>query len=277
MNTTKQLIQYSAVAASFIVAGNVDAQTIYTDIDPDVVIGGEGAEYFVDINEDDIDDFRFWFYTFNTYYFTVNLLNVVALNDNQIVGGTGINYYGYTFKYFRPVDEGEIINADNNFVSGSIYMAYQVKAYENPLFAAGYWLGVTEGIMAFRIITDSDSLYGWMRLSLGDNSSPLTIHDYAYEQSENYIVTDSIITPVASFALNNISLYSFNNYVYISMQTLAYNIKLQIFNLAGNLVKEQNITGINHVVNCADLPEGIYIAKILDGVFSTSDKIYISQ
>jgi hypothetical protein len=39
--------------------------------------------------------------------------------------------------------------------------------------------------MGFRINIDKDHYYGWMRVSVNEESTLITIHDYAYENEAN--------------------------------------------------------------------------------------------
>ena len=60
--TTSRLVQYAASATAFLSIQQADATVVYTDLDPDITLGGEGAESVLDINEDGTDDFYFSIY-----------------------------------------------------------------------------------------------------------------------------------------------------------------------------------------------------------------------
>jgi hypothetical protein len=70
-HSNKKLLHYATSAAAFLAINNLQATVVYTDLDPDIMVGGEGAEISLDINSDGNDDFGFFVYSFTgvgTYY-----------------------------------------------------------------------------------------------------------------------------------------------------------------------------------------------------------------
>ena len=58
----KKIAGYSAMAVAVLARSNAaDAQVIYTDINPDHEMQGWHSNYFLDLNNDGIDDFKFNF------------------------------------------------------------------------------------------------------------------------------------------------------------------------------------------------------------------------
>lgn len=61
--SNKRLIQYAASAAAFLAVNSAQATVAYTDLDPDLAIGGEGGEITIDVNSDGTDDLGFFVYS----------------------------------------------------------------------------------------------------------------------------------------------------------------------------------------------------------------------
>ena len=73
-------MQYSAAALALLSAkAAAYSQTIYTDIDPDVILDEPGETFGIDLDEDGLNDFNFFNKSFTTTVFYMDLANVKAL------------------------------------------------------------------------------------------------------------------------------------------------------------------------------------------------------
>ena len=57
-----KLLQYSLLSAAFITCkpNSILSEVIYHDVEPDVVLDENGEQYFLNINSDEFDDFKFF-------------------------------------------------------------------------------------------------------------------------------------------------------------------------------------------------------------------------
>ncbi|MBC8048373.1 MAG: hypothetical protein H7Y00_16350, partial [Fimbriimonadaceae bacterium] len=223
---TKKLIQYSALAAGFLSAGNTaDAQVIYTDVDPDTLLTPfYDDQYDIDMNADGIADFRFKLHSFGwTIYEGYDYIaQLEALYDNKIgyiidTSFIECSSWIHTEKVIPVLEEEDTIDAVTNFAGGNILFA-SVSNDDFPCYDSGYnfgsWLEKTEKFAAVQLEVDAETYYGWIRLSM-NGWYEITLHDFAYESIAGVPIiagrTSGTIAP-ATMPANNVVLSDINNF-----------------------------------------------------------------
>ena len=124
-HSNKKLLHYATSAAAFLTINNLQATVVYTDLDPDLMVDGEGGEISIDINSDGNDDFGFFVYSFTgvgTYYginftYDFKLAAVSAQNGNELFGSL-VTYSSYSAVYTPVLPAGEGINSGDPFAEG---------------------------------------------------------------------------------------------------------------------------------------------------------------
>ncbi len=289
-NRVKRLAQYTASAAAFLLINEAGATVVYTDVDPDIVIGGEGAEVSIDINLDGDDDFTFSVYNYAgslTYYgllvtFEVNRVSGEAINNNEFFGSV-VSYSGYTNIYIHKLTPGEGINDEDNFEQGTgsmaVNVAVSVSGFPYYNIESGQWLDSDMEFLGFRLHIDADYYYGWMRVSVNADATQITIHDYAYENEANKsIFAGMTATDIVSNNLVGVNVYSYNQTLYINQTDVQQGeLNVGIYDLEGKLVfSENNITGAI-AINCAQLANGNYVTKIEGKTGSLNKQVYLGN
>lgn len=288
--SNKKLIQYAASAAAFLLVNDASATIIYTDLDPDGIIGGEGAEITLDINADGNDDFTFIVYSYAgtfTYYgspisFDVKVAGAEALDNNQFLGSI-VTMSGYTNVYIPTLAPGEGINNDDNFEGGYGSLAVIVNAslYGFPVytFEGGAWLDTDMQFMGFRISVDKDYFYGWMRVSVNDEASQLTVHDYAYEDEANKaIFTGSTASDIAVNPLTGTEVYSSGQNLVVNLPSaITTPVDLELFDLEGKLILQISQVIGSNTINCEGFAGGNYIVRLTDPNMSYNKQVHISK
>lgn len=165
---------------------------------------------------------------------------------------------GYTNVYIPTLAPGEGINNDDNFEGGYGSLAIIVNAslYGFPVytFEGGAWLDTEMQFMGFRLSVDKNYFYGWMRISVNDEATQLTVHDYAYEDEANKsIFTGSTTTEIAINTLTGSEIYSIGQNLIVNLpNTFTTPVDLEIFDLEGKLaLRMLQVTGSN-TINCED-------------------------
>ncbi len=288
--TNKKLMQYAASAAAFLMVNETSATIVYTDLDPDGIIGGEGAEITLDINADGNDDFTFIVYSYAgtlTYYgspisFDLKVAGAEALDNNEFVGSL-VTMSGYTNVYIPILAPGEGINNDDNFEGGYGSLAVIVNAslYGFPVytFEGGPWLDTDMQFMGFRLSIDKDYFYGWMRISVNDEASQLTVHDYAYEAEANKaIFTGSTASDIEVNPLTKAEIYTFDQNLIIALPSdISGPVNLALFDLEGKLVLQLgNITGSN-TINCEGFATGNYFVQLTNSDLKYNKQVQFSN
>lgn len=173
---TKKLAAYVAMCSAFLAAQKeCDAQIVYTNVEPDTLIGfGNLYEsYSLDLNNDGITDFFFvndsdvssW--SSNTY----NLNIFQSPGVNKIIASSSSN------SIIEILLSGDTINFNQNFVL-------------NNLRGPGWFAnGPINGFIGLEFEKNNHTYYGWARLYSPNGADYLAVKDYAY----NSIADEPII------------------------------------------------------------------------------------
>lgn len=188
----KKLSQYSAVAGIITLAKNVDAQIIYTDINPDFM-GSHTVAYGLDLNNDGTIDLtlsQYWSY-FQTggeiscggwlnEISSSTILHAIDNSPNCIMGEDSV----------KVLSSNALISANQAWNGGGIMREHFYSLFErlgacntsSSTFHVSAnnqenWSGVTNKFMGIRVLKDSHYYYGWIRLSV--DAHTFTVKDYA--------------------------------------------------------------------------------------------------
>lgn len=280
----KKLMQYAISAAAFLATGTIDAEVVYVDVDPDNTIGGEGGVMLIDINDDGVNDFKFTIYSYSgaftysgiTISYGVKVAAANALVDNEFLG-TLQSTMGYTFNYIPIVSAGEEINSTQNFVTGTGSLAVSVTLFGAPYYSVGNWGGAEMSFLGFRLVQDGSNNYGWMRLSVSDDGSSITLHDYAYQTNAEQGISAGQLVGVDDVPeMEGISLYSFGKQMNLVLTGEVNNqLTIEIYSLDGKIVKQLSNSGNTQTVDCSDLVNGNYIVRVTNGAAKFSKQLFI--
>lgn len=166
-----RLLQYAAASAGVLAINNADAQMVYTDIDPDIVLEFDGIDtYMLDLNNDGTDDFSIQAITTLSSFTTssgvssttVYAVKIEPLGDNEI----------------QITDtDGPFIAAPGNWIDG-ILSAYSTFTTEEAVTLDLHY--IIPEYLALRLHVDGNEHYGWLRLYM-TNMGEVILKDYAFE------------------------------------------------------------------------------------------------
>ncbi|MBK9454152.1 MAG: T9SS type A sorting domain-containing protein [Chitinophagales bacterium] len=289
-HSNKKLLHYATSAAAFLTINNLQATVVYTDLDPDLMVGGEGGEISIDINSDGNDDFGFFVYSFTgvgTYYginftYDFKLAAVSAQNGNELFGSL-VTYSSYSAVYTPVLPAGEGINSGDPFAEGGgtlgVSLMVSLSGFPYYDYQAGNWSGINMGYMGFRINIDKDHYYGWMRVSVNEESTLITIHDYAYENEANKaIFTGQTATAIEENPLSATEIYSNGTNVFVALpEQVKTETTVNIFDLTGKMVKNYNGVAGSTTLDCNDLPSGNYVVYVTEGELSIKKQVNLTK
>ena len=197
------LIAYSGAACTFILfANSIDAQVIYTDIDPDKIVMNDD-EFSMDLNGDLSTDIifkgdQFLSFTsgevFSTQLFYINnYISLIFLDSfiprpeilhfGDVVGSSDDFTDANMLNIFGGIGHFDYFDSDIDYLSGTS------------------WVG-EESIIGFRMYIGAEAHYGWIRLRLDHPGGPgmpyLIIQDYAFNETPDEPM--EVITFSADFA-----------------------------------------------------------------------------
>ncbi|MEO6169163.1 MAG: T9SS type A sorting domain-containing protein [Chitinophagales bacterium] len=183
----EKLKSYSLLAGSIVASSFVaQAQIIYTDVNPDVELGGtvpvsypEVSSYNIDMNHDGEVDFKI---NVNIKApldgaFSFNENMDAASNPSNLIHSYTIEYAAFAFKD----DLGDSIPFGPSFYGfNNVNFAFQTAG------AISYvWNNQVDKYVAVRFQDGVDNYFGWVRLDVNTNGSVpnIVIKEFAYEQT----------------------------------------------------------------------------------------------
>jgi len=280
------------MAACFISLNqNSNAQAIYTDLEPDIVLS-EGDDIFAfDMDDSGGYDFAFFNWTDTSYTLPSGYLYLeriwvgpYALNYAAVAGISNyISTAGYRYYPFA-LSIGEIVN-DNLSFQNWFYQRMAFKTTEEDGFEinGGYWYPeVLNHYLGVRFVDSEDCLhYGWIRCDVKDEGRTLIIKDYAYElKCDTGIFAGDTIGDTTTVSITEINtldaiVYSFDNSIYVSLNELVNDVKIYVYDLTG---KEIYSGGLTSQITQIELNEvkGIYFIEIVSGEMKFAKMVFIN-
>lgn len=276
------LAQYTASCSLFIgkMTNTINAQVVYTDIDPDIVLNNAFEFAYLDIDNDGLNEFLF----FNSHATTVTgaSFNNKSIQQLFIFGncpGASIadSTYYHTAPGFGFISVYALIFPNNNIIDETLnfgcvdhrmaFISYFTDG-GNIYDAGGNWFpAFNHKYLGVRYADNMECIhYGWIRCTVKDSANILIVEDYAFEaecdkpiiagSTESYI-NISIVEPKEN--LLNIYPNPVHDVLHV-VNNIEGIIDFEIFNLQGNSV---NIDLINKQSIIVDkLRAGIYQLRI---------------
>src|SRR5436190_2518286 len=171
------------------------AQIIYTDVIPDAVISTNGAGYFLDLNNDGIQDFNITYSTSLISGFcsgstlsTKIDINITPLSTNEV--GHASSYpstYPASLISNSIIDETIFSWQSNPGQTLETKSWHCVTIYRNlkrwVTYYSGSWYNATSKYLPLRLHVGLQVYYGWVRLTLPTGLASFTVLDYAYNST----------------------------------------------------------------------------------------------
>lgn len=188
----KDRLKLYSLAAGAFVAGSetVDAAIVYTDINPNFS-GVTGSQYFLDLNNDNIDDFRI-------YHDSSDNLFIEPLNSSNEVLGSG-SASGYAYPYaLSAADNIQAVPSSGTWFNNGYSTGYLSLNYGSS-GTFGNWINVTDKYLGLRFVVGANTYYGWARLDVNSSGNIWSVKDYAYEDVSGVSIlagATGIVSPI---------------------------------------------------------------------------------
>ena len=291
-----QLMQYSLMASAMGIAPKINAQVIYTDIEPDILLyqyvnEAEGWGY-VDLNDDDIADVGVYLEVgYNCGYcdYWIDFRVTAALPTELAVAYNGPCTVYSTFsddtcyaagKYLTNfLLEGAEVKPDDLFLNDALER-YDVFCGSNgEECIQGFFRGDTGPIddqfIAVRMI-EEDTNYCWIRLRW--EGEALYLKDYACNLNPGEGLIIDIPEPIV-LSLDNepwqASIIATNNVIQIQSSMIPVNGIIQLVDMNGRIVYTSTWDQKNAVIE-PEVSPGLYIINLLDATNQYSQQIAIT-
>lgn len=293
-NNQYKLSQYASFAVAFLLTGNTNAQAVFTDIDPDIILDNNWETAGVDMNNDGIMDFGFLnrSFDFSTYYsFYSSHLNALYAGpqspNNEIAALTHVRtpfYGGFTVYFPFALNEEDLIDESLIFHNeGYQTLAYLYIDKSGFYFPKGgiWYPEVLDHYLGVRFYDTLDCLhYGWIRCDVTENGKKLIIKDYAYEtKCETGIYAGDIVGDTTTIAVNNTqfnkpTIYNYNNTLIINIDPNLIGSNFSVSSTEGKLITAGKLNQSNNTTQLI-CPPGIYIVTIKNKNYNYSGKIVV--
>ncbi len=296
----KRLIDYSIFSISFLsLSSTVKADAVYSDIEPDIVLENDGDIFFLDMDENGANDFAFlnstWIdFTTDSFYSSrferifagpQSPLNFIAASTD-LFGTAESNYYYVYFPYALSL--GDTINTSRNFENyGFQRMAFRSYTWMTFIgtvtWAGGNWYPeVSDHFLGVKFIDiDSCYHYGWIRCDVAEDGRKLVIKDFAFESKCGVgILAGDTVGDTTTVAINeinslNVSIYSFNNLIYINLNELLIDVEIRIYDLNGNMIYSDGLKNQFTQIELNE-KEGIHLVELVAGENKFIRKVFIN-
>ncbi|MFI5172353.1 MAG: T9SS type A sorting domain-containing protein [Chitinophagales bacterium] len=285
-------IKYSQFAGVYLLLHtNSNAQVIYTDVDPDLILSESPQGIWLDIDENGISDIGLQNDSFTTYSFSLQethtfqfLIAFLYTTENAIAGISDAD--GTCFPY--ALSAGELVGGDSIWQTCfSQFLAFKrlhsaglthVGTYENwynELISEtlDHYLGV-------RFIDEFGNNHnGWIRCDIIDEGRTLIIKDYAYETQDDFPIiagdTSGFVGLENLQSTINATVYSFNNTIYINFNDFLKGVEIRIYDLNGKIVYADKIKDQFEKIELNEA-KGVYLVELVAGENKFTRKIFIN-
>lgn len=281
----KNVKSYSAMAVGLLAADAVQAQIVYTDVDPDMVVHGnfEAADWHdasawssfqIDLDDDG-----------NTDY-TLRVLsgiqhgvgNFDPAGDNQYVNNPAN-------PFATPLEKGAEIGAASQewkglmvYPNGYNYLGTITTFGKTVAQGGGGFTGKTDKYLGLKFKIGSQFHYGWARFDAREDSRQYTLKDYAFENTpeKSILAGDGqVFSAISKLSSIDLKINTSGNKISIDLINLANAAgTVKVFNIAGQEVLSAKIDNQNNEFNLNSV-SGIYLVKVSLAGGQYSQKIFI--
>lgn len=278
---TGRLLSYSAAAGAIIAIGHeADAQVIYTDVDPDVILEAAVDEeeiYELDINNDgtidvDIKNYKDAWYN----YGLVNPRPGAGVVTSFLF--YACDTWSSTYHIALKFEEGDVIDSELNFLTDT-QASMGWAAISNDCTTGQFHEESENGkFLAIRITLDEGATYhyGWVRVEVDSVYNTVTVLDYAYEQTadkEIWAGSHNSVSVNDRLQDLGIQIFSVENRIIIS-DLKNDHAQVQVFNALGQLVRSVPVQSGRKEIPVEE--KGFYIVRLkLDNDVVVSDKVVV--
>lgn len=272
------------------------AEAIYTDIDPDILLSLDNDVYNIDINNDGVLDFKLQkisgsFYSYWSEHLSYAYYVAISpwQSGNKMAGLKSVinpSYGGFTQYFPFALNSMDLINEDLTFQNNNFeILAYVINSDGGASQAnGGFWLdGFENKFLGVRFKDSLDCFhFGWIRCSATPEATSLTIHDYGYEtKCETGIFAGDTIGDTSTVEVSELSsfvptIYSYAGVLNISLNKQLIGANYSVFNLEGKIIQTGFLDELNNKLhnNCSD---GVYLVIIKKDEYSYSKQILLTK
>ena len=285
-----RLKQYTAVAGALVAQGNVNAQVVATNLNPDVIVDSLSAPYALDFNNDANPELAFFVQHISGASSTqgVQFTYEGAAAGAQLspgvslLGATGTGSSSSSFQV-SALNNGDPISAAANFGTSSnaalgLDLLVDAGVLGQIPVQQGNFLNQSNKFLGAKLTAGANTYYGWVELSVNSNASQITIHGYGYQATAN---TQILAGEGGNSGLELISLsdkvtiVGTPEQVNINVTPDVIGANVSFVSVSGQTLKTEKLTDVNNTLSFDDLSTGIYQVVVSNGNETTTQRVYV--
>lgn len=286
-----RLKQYTAVAGAIVAHGNMNAQVVVTDVNPDVIVDSLSGPYSLDFNNDANPEMNFLVqhisgssstsgiqFTYEGAVATVNLSPGMNLIVTPGMGSSSSS------SQLTPLNNGDLISSAANFGSSSTAYLLGLDAIVDAGILGqipvqqGNFLNQSHKYLGGKLTAGANSFYGWVELSVSSNASQITIHKYAYQSTPNtsILAGEGGNAGLEQVALENkVTIIGTPENVKINVTPDLIGAAVSIVSMSGQSLKSDVLTDVNNTISFDGISTGIYQVVVSTSTEKTTERVYI--
>lgn len=285
-----RLKQYTAVAGALVAQGNLQAQVVATNLNPDIIVDSLSAPYSLDFNNDANPELNFFVQHISGASSTQGIqltyegaiAGVISGNGVSLVGAAGTGSSSSSFQ-LSALNNGAAISSAANFGTSS-YNALGVDILIDAGILGqipvqqGNFRDQSNKFLGAKLTAGANTYYGWVELSVNTNASQITIHGYGYQSTAN---TQILAGQGASSGLELISLadkvtiVGTPEHVNINVTPDLIGSSVSFVSMSGQTLKTDQLNDVNNALSFDDLSTGIYQVVVSNGIEQTTQRVYV--
>ena len=285
-----RLKQYTAVAGAIVAQGNINAQVVVTDLNPDVIVDSLSAPYSLDFNNDANPELNFFVQHINgssstqgvqfTYDGAVAGLNITP--GMNLIGAPGTGSSSSSFQ-LTALNNGDPIASAANFGTSAnnilgLDMIVDAGILGQIPIQQGNFLNQSNKYLGGKLTAGANTFYGWVELSVNSNASQITIHKYAYQSTPNtsILAGEGGNSGLEQVALENkVTIIGTPENVKINVTPDLIGAAVSIVSMSGQSLKSDVLTDVNNTISFDGISTGIYQVVVSTSTEKTTERVYI--
>lgn len=285
-----RLKQYTAVAGAIVAQGNINAQVVVTDVNPDVVVDSLSAPYALDFNNDANPELNFFVQHISgasstqgiqfTYEGAVAGVNITP--GMNLIGAVGTGSSSSSFQ-LSALNNGDPISSAANFGTSSgnalgVDLLVDAGILGQLPIQQGNFLNQSNKYLGGKLTAGANSFYGWVELSVNANASQITIHKYAYQSTPN---TQILAGEGSNVGLENVALadkvtiVGTPDQVKINVTPDLIGSTVSFVSMSGQTLKTEILNDVNNSISYDGIQTGIYQVVVSSSTEKTTQRIYV--
>jgi len=285
-----RLKQYTAVASALVAQGNLNAQVVATNLNPDVVVDSLSGPYALDFNNDANPELAFFVQHISGASSTqgVQFTYEGAVAGAQLspgvslLGATGTGSSSSSFQV-SALNNGDPISAAANFGTSSnaalgLDLLVDAGILGQIPVQQGNFLNQSNKFLGAKLTAGANTYYGWVELSVNTNASQITIHGFGYQSTANsqILAGEGANSGLELIALaDKVTIVGTPEHVAINVTPDVIGAKVSFVSMSGQEVSSALLTEINNTISFETLSTGIYQVVVSTDTEKTTQRVYV--